>query len=73
MNNTGLRAAALWVFAVFCSAFLRYALVSLWHVWTPDGRLAVSPMWFTVINTVHLAATGAVFFVLMYPKHKETP
>lgn len=67
----GSRAAVVWVFSVVCSAALRYAIVRIWKVWTPDGRLAVSPGWFTAVNTIQLAAAGALFLWLMSPHRRH--
>jgi hypothetical protein len=68
-TSPGARAAVVWVFAVLCSAALRYAIVKVYAVWTPDGRLAVSPGWFTAVNTAQLAAAGALFLLLIYPRN----
>lgn len=71
--TTGLRAAALWMFAVGVSALLRYGLVRGLSVWTPDGRLAVAPGAFTLINTAQIALAGALFFALAYPASRPGP
>jgi len=69
--STGVRAAGLWVFAVALSGALRYAVVTVWDVWTTDGRLAVSPAAFAAINAMQLAAAGALFLWLYYPSERR--
>jgi hypothetical protein len=57
-------AVALWLFCTLMGALARYAMVVLFEVWTPDGRLAVDPPVFTLISVVPLAVTGALFVAL---------
>jgi len=59
--------AALWLFCLLVLGWLaRVALVAVFDVWTPDGRLAVSPAAFAFINVLPVAIGGAVFFWLLH-------
>lgn len=58
--------ALAWVLACCIGGVVRWTLVAALDVWTPDGRLGVSPATYGAVVTVWLATTGVVHMWLTW-------